>query len=329
MFFDFLKRKKYLDCDCMKHSIHFFYDEIRACCINIPGPVFYENYQGGNVDWDFVYRKRKALVKQINSPFSEKEYPSCCEGCCEKDSKFSSKKVPKFENKIDTMYFHNHMSCNAKCTYCTYGYIERGYKYRVLPLVKSLIDKEILSRNAHIYMSGGEITISTEFEGLLSVLLHYIYSKVEILTSGIKYCKSIEEAFIHDKCKLVISLDSANSETYKKIKQVDCFDKVVQNIKDYIKASENAKSNITMKYIIVDGVNDNNEEITNFIKLVSELGIKEIRLDFDYEKYKYTRNIKVPDYYFDLYKNFNEVSKQCGLNVQKCDQIEAILDKSH
>ena len=50
---------------------------------------------------------------------------------------------------------------------------------------------------------------------------------------------------------------------------------------------------------------------------------------FDYEKYKYTRNIKVPDYYFDLYKNFNEVSKQYGLNVQKCDQIEAILDKNH
>ena len=84
-----------------------------------------------------------------------------------------------------------------------------------------------------------------------------------------------------------------------------------------------------MKYIIVDGVNDNNEEITNFVKLVSELGIKDIRLDFDYEKYKYTRNIKVPDYYFDLYKNFNEVSKQFCLNVQKCDQIEAILEKSH
>ena len=329
MFFNLYKRKKYLDCDCMKHSIHFFYDEIRSCCTNIPGPIFYENYAGESVDWDFVYEKIKEFVKQINSIFSNKIYPSCCEGCCEKDSKITDKKVEKFENKIDKMYFHNHMSCNAKCTYCTYGYIERGYKYKVLPLVKSLIEKEILSRNAHIYMSGGEITISPEFEELLSVLLHYIYSKVEILTSGIKYCKSIEEAFIHNKCKLVISLDSANPETYKKIKQVDCFDKVVQNIKDYIKASENAKSNITMKYIIVDGVNDNNEEITNFIKLVSELGIKEIRMDFDYEKYKYTRNIKVPDYYFDLYKKFNEVSKQLGLNVQKCDQIEAILEKSH
>ena len=329
MFFDFFKRRKYLDCDCMKHSIHFFYDEIRACCTNIPGPVFYKNYQGKNIDWDFIYRKRKELIKQINSVFSGNEYPSCCEGCCEKDSKLKSNKVTNFENKIEKMYFHNHMSCNAKCTYCTYGYIEKGYKYKVLPLVKSLIDKDILSRNAHIYMSGGEITISPEFEELLSLLLHYIYSKVEILTSGIKYCKSIEEAFIHDKCKLVISLDSATPETYKKIKQVDCFDKVVQNIKNYIKASENAKSNITMKYIIVDGVNDNNEEITNFIKLVSELGIKDIRLDFDYEKYKFTRNIKVPDYYFDLYKNFNEISFDLGLNVQKCEQIEAILDKSH
>lgn len=328
--FDYIfKKKKYLDCDCMKHSIHFFYDEIRACCTNIPGPVFYPKYQGEKVDWDFVYEKRKNLIKQINSFFTKDSYPKCCEGCCEKDANLKEKKVSKFENRIDKMYFHNHMSCNAKCTYCTYGYIERGYKYQVLPLVKSLIEKEFLSRNAHVYMSGGEITISPEFEELLSTLLNYLYSKIEILTSGIKYCKSIEEAFKQDKCKLVISLDSACSETYKKIKQVDCFEKILGNIRNYIQASENAKTNITMKYIIVDGVNDNPEEISKFVRLVKELGIKDIRLDFDYEKYKFTRNIKVPEYYFDLYKTFNQLAIELDLNVQKCEQIEAILNKSH
>ncbi len=329
MFNYLLDKKKYLDCEWLKHSIHFFYDEIRACCSNVPGPIFYESYKDENVDWNYVYSERKKLVKNINSIFSDSSYPSCCEGCCDINRFLTDSKIQSFDNKINKVYIQNYMSCNAKCLYCVFKHVDKGLKYNVLPIIKSLIDKEILSRNAHIYMSGGEITISPEFEELLSLLLHYIYSKVEILTSGIKYCKSIEEAFIHDKCKLVISLDSANPETYKKIKQVDCFDRVVQNIKDYIKASENAKSNITMKYIIVDGVNDNNEEITNFIKLVSGLGIKEIRLDFDYEKYKFIRNIKVPDYYFDLYKNFNRVSNQFGLNVQKCDQIEAILDKSH
>ena len=329
MFDNLLKKKKYLDCNCMKHSIHFFYDEIRACCSNIPGPVFYPKYNGENVDWDYVYQKRNNLVNQINSFFSKDSYPKCCEGCCEKDSNLKEKKVAKFENTIDKMYFHNHMSCNAKCTYCTYAYIERGYKYKVLPLVQSLIEKEILSRNALVYMSGGEITISPEFEELLSTLLNYLYSKIEILTSGIRYCNSIEQAFVQDKCKLVISLDSACRETYMKIKQVDCFDKIIENIENYIRVSENAKTNITMKYIIVDGVNDNSVEISNFVRLVKRLGIKDIRLDFDYEKYKFTKDIKVPEYYFDLYKIFNNLATELDLNIQKCEQIEAILNKSH
>jgi len=328
MFKNFLKKDKYLNCHFMKHSIHFFYDEIRACCTNIPGPVFYPDYKDEAVDWNYIYNERKRLVKQINSFFEKESCPSCCKGCCEIDSYYTNTPVEKFDNKIEKMYFHNHMSCNAKCTYCTYGYIERGYRYRVLPLVKSLIEKEILSRNAQVYMSGGEITISPEFEELLSTLLNYLYSQIEILTSGIKYCKSIEQAFVQNKCKLVISLDSAVPETYKKIKQVDCFNKVVENIKNYIEASDNAKNNITMKYILVDGVNDNINEISGFITLVKSLGINNIRMDFDYEKYKFTRDIKVPEYYFELYQNFNKLSNEAGLNVQKCEQVEAILNKS-
>ena len=328
MFNKFLKKEKYLNCHFMKHSIHFFYDEIRACCTNIPGPVFYSGYNGETADWDYIFKTRKNFIKQINSIFSKETHPPCCEGCCEIDSYYQDKPVEKFDNKIDRMYFHNHMSCNAKCTYCAYGYIERGYRYKVLPLVKALMDKEILSRNANVYMSGGEITISPEFEELMSVLLNYLYSRIEILTSGIKYCKSIEEAFIHNKCKLVISLDSASVETYKKIKQVDCFNKVVENIRNYVNASENARTNITMKYILVDGVNDDIDEIKNFVKLVKSLEIKNIRLDFDYAKYKFTGSIKVPQYYFELYKYFNEAANEAGLDIQKYTQIEAILNNS-
>ncbi len=322
------KKDKYLNCPFMKHSIHFFYDEIRACCTNISGPVFYPDYKGEKVDWSYVYEERKKLISHINSIFSKEMTPKCCEGCCEINSYYQNLPVDKFNNYIDRMYFHNNMSCNARCTYCTYGYIDRGFRYKVLPLVKELIDKEILSKNAMVYMSGGEITISPEFEDLLSLLLNYLNSQIEILTSGIKYCKSIENAFVQNKCRLLISLDSSSSETYKTIKQVDCFDKVVDNLKNYIAASDNARNNITLKYILVDGVNDNITELSNFVKLVKELDIKNIRLDFDYEKYKYTRDITVPEYYFDLYKEFNNLSSEAGLIIQDCEQVKAILNKS-
>ena len=48
MFNYLFNKKKYLDCEWLKHSIHFFYYEIRACCSNVPGPIFYESYKDEN-----------------------------------------------------------------------------------------------------------------------------------------------------------------------------------------------------------------------------------------------------------------------------------------
>ncbi len=324
----FFTKKKYLDCFFMKHSLHFFHDSIKACCTNASGPVFYPNYSGGNVDWDYVFSVRKDFISKINSFFNKQEVPNVCKGCYEIAAGIKNSKVQKFDNIVERLYFHNNMSCNAKCIYCTYQHIERGYKYKVLPLLNSLIDKNILSKNATVYMSGGEITIYPEFEEMMSLLLNYLNSRIEILTSGIRYCKSIEEAFIQNKCFLIISIDSGTRETYKKIKQVDCFDVVIDNLKNYINASDNVKNNVILKYIIVDDYNDNKEEIKSFIDVATSLGIKNVRLDIDYEKYKLTKNISVPDSYFDLIAYFNELSEKNSLVVNHCEQVEAILRKT-
>lgn len=326
MFEKFFKKRTYLDCLLMKHSLHFFYDEIRACCTNVKGPIFYKNFKQQDINWDNIYKIRQNIINNIRN---KKDYiPEGCIGCCEKDNHITDSKPKDFANIINRIYFHNHMSCNAKCIYCTYENNGRGYGYDAIKYVQELIDKNILSKDALIYMSGGEITISNEFEDLLELLLTYLNSSVEILTSGIKYCKSIENAFIQNKCRLVISLDSGSKEIYEKIKQVDCFDKVVNNLENYIKASAHAKTNITLKYIIVDNINDNKDEIEKFLQLVKHLGIENVRLDFDYEKYKFTSENTVPDYYFDLYKYFNSSADEKNLKLQKCDQIEAILNKS-
>ena len=323
MFKNLFKKKAYLNCPYMKNSIHFFYDNISACCTNVNGPVFYPDYKGELVDWNEVYKKRKAIIKKIKSPFRKEVIPECCKGCCDANQFLSDTPPDNFVNEIQIMYFHNNMSCNAKCTYCTYSHIERGYRYLVVPLVKSLIQSNLLSKNTRIYMSGGEITISKEFEDLLSILINHVESRIEILSSGIKYCESIKEAFRQN-----ISLDSGGGETYKTIKQLDCFDKVIENIKTYLSVADSAKDNIILKYILIDGVNDNKKELENFLNTAKDLGINNVRLDFDYEKYRFTEDITVPEYYFELYDFFNTEVKKRNLNALKCTQIEAILNKS-
>ena len=131
----FFKKDKYLDCHFMKHSIHFFYDMIKTCCTNINGPILYDNYNGEKIDWDYVYKFRKKMAKEINSIFNKDTIPKICEGCYEINNHLSDKKIKPFENKIDRIYFHNVMSCNAKCNYCVYSHIEKGYRYNVVPFV--------------------------------------------------------------------------------------------------------------------------------------------------------------------------------------------------
>lgn len=329
MFENILKKGKCLDCYLLKHSLHFFYNEIRACCSNAKGPVFYPNYDGSNVNWDYVYKKRKTYIKKLNSLFDKTTVPEECIGCFEIANYMTNKKIENFPNVVEKVYFQNYMSCNAKCTYCTFAEEGRGYKYKVIPLVKSLIDKNILSKHAAVYMSGGEITISPEFEELLKLLTTYLENKVEIFTSGIKYCKSIEEAFIQDKLTILLSIDSGSRETYKKIKLVDSFDNVVSNLKKYTEATENAKNNITLKYILVDETNDNIEEIKNFFELVQELGIKNVRLDFDYTKYTLCNQDKIPKHYFELYEYFQTEAKRRNLKVYSYELVDKILNKNN
>lgn len=328
--FSWLKREKkqYLDCPYLKHSIHFFYDNIRACCVNIPGPVFYDNFEGGDINWDFIYNSRKKIFDNINKNKYPNGYPLECQDCCEKQHFITDLKIKSFENKIKRIYFHNNMSCNAKCTYCTYGWMTKGYKYKVVPMIKSMIEKNILSKDAYVYMSGGEMTIYPEFEELFSILSTYLNSCIEILSSGIKYSDAIKEAFKQNKCRIVISLDSGCRETYLKIKQVDCFDSVVNNIKSYISYTDNAKDRIVLKYIIVDNANDNKDEIEKFINLVVSLGVKNVRLDIDYEKYKYAMHKKVPTHYFELYDYFHKLANDNNLKIEICEQSEDIIKYS-
>lgn len=329
--FDWFKKKKniqYLNCPFLKNSIHFFHNNIRACCSNVSGPVFFDNFVGETMDTDNLYEQRKQLVKNINDGKYADGIPECCKNCCEVKANLQNEKISDFENKIERIYFQNNMSCNAKCIYCVFGDEDRGYNYKVLPIVKDMIKRDLLAENVLIYMSGGEITIYPEFDELFEVLSDYKNSFIEIFSSGIKYSEAINNGFKNNKTRMVISLDSGSRETYFKIKCVDCFDDVVNNIKTYVSTSDKAKDKIVLKYILVDGLNDNKDEIEKFINLVVSIGIKRVRLDIDYQKYKYSEQTVIPEHYFDLYDYFHKSAEENNLTIEICEQSEDIFKNS-
>ena len=61
------RKKKYLDCPYLKNSLHLFYDEIRACCSNVKGPIFYSNINNDtNVDPDYIYKITSLVIQNVN-----------------------------------------------------------------------------------------------------------------------------------------------------------------------------------------------------------------------------------------------------------------------
>ena len=326
---DFMfKKKKYLNCPYLKNGIHFFMDDIRACCSNVRGPVFYKNYDGSeSVDWDYVYKKRLKYVKKINSAFNNKSFPDECRGCYLIPKFLSDKKVPEFENKVSTFWIQNNMFCNAKCIYCVFSGFERDYKYDVIPLLKDLIKHNYFDKNAEITLSGGEITIIPDFDELLEIFLSYFNSKIHIFTSGIKYSTAIEKALGENRCDLLISLDSGTRETYLAIKGVDCFEKITDNLKNYISKTPNAKESIFLKYILINAINDNYTELEKFLNLVSELGIKKVLFDIDYLYYRFENNRLIPKFYYKFSDKYKELAEVRNLNFVIGNQTRAILDK--
>lgn len=325
------QKKQYLNCPHLQHTVHFFYDEIRSCCSNAKGITFEtinDSFEFDNNIEKNIYNKRKHVVNSINSIFTDENYPQFCQGCSLKHDFISENKILPFENYINEIYIQNYMGCNAKCSYCTFEYCRNKEQlYDVYPIIKQMINKGVLSRSANIYISGGEPTLSKEFELLLTTLTEHVEPQVEVFTSGIKYSKSIENAFINDKVRLLISLDSGSSSVYKIIKKVDAFDKIIENLKKYISVSNNAKNNIILKYILLDGINDSTEEIFAFLNLVSSLKIKNVMFSFDYEKYKYSSDIQIPQTYFEIFEKFSQYAKELDLNVDVSCQADAIMRK--
>ena len=67
---------------------------------------------------------------------------------------------------------------------------------------------------------------------------------------------------------LLTSLDAGTRETFKAIKRVDRFDRVVENLKKY----PTDKTRLMLKYIFLEGVNDNEADIDGYYEIVKDTG---------------------------------------------------------
>lgn len=286
-------KKRYLSCKWLEHGIIFDHANIlRVCCAQSHEGkgryVLKEDYKGEPIDWDDIFAQKRIQrdVQRNGGTFD------ACKGCIFFEYGEWDKK-----DYIDMLLLTHWIHCNSKCVYCPAirdeELIKYNQHYNVLPVIKDMMKRKILSKNAFVSIAGGESTIYPEFEELLHALLDYGISDIVINTSGIKYSPAISKGLEQGKVKILISLDAGTKETHKRLKLVDSFDDVVENLEKYANSQTRDKHLVSTKYIIVPGINDNKEEVNEWLELNKRLGINPLSLDIDIGWF-HENNDKVP-----------------------------------
>lgn len=315
-------KRKYISCNLIEHGFDTNIDAINFCCrsSNSGGgfkPLL-SNYHGEKIDWENFFKIKNAYRNQMKEGKIIEE----CKNCI-----YLEEKEWDDENYISYINFNHGMVCNSKCVYC---YLEnvKGTQtpYSALPIVKDMIDKNILRTGGHVTIAGGEPTADPDFEELLNSFVDFGINPIRVLTNGIKYSSAIEKGVRQGSLTTVISIDSGTKETYYKIKGVNAFDKVWEHIKKYSEAKMHPH-NVKSKYIIIPGINDSKKEIDLFLKKSLEAKIIEVSVDIELFWFDKNSN-NLPKHLFEILNHFMDKAAKLGLKADPIDRAVLLLNKT-
>ena len=315
---------KYLSCRYIEHGLDFEHTRLETCCFTCHSGgghiTLNSDYKGEMIDWDKLF----TLKRKYREEHKKGNILPNCKGCV-----FLEEKDWDEEDYINFLQFNYWIQCNSKCTYCyevqNKKIFDKIKPYNTVPIINEMIEKNILRKGGEIAFGGGEPTIAPEFEDLIKLLTESGFRNMRIHSSGIKFSPAIEEAIKKGVLNVVISIDSGCEKTYKKIKTVNSFKKVVENMKKYAAANKNNFGLMTSKYIIIPNVNDNRKEIDLWIETVKSIGGRWLAVDIEDVWYK-TNRATISPYYLDLVNYIIERANEYKMKVELYDRARGLKE---
>ncbi len=322
------KYERYVSCKWLESGVCFdngvYGSNVKLCCyMSAPGggnTMIFKDYHGEKIDWDKFFE----IKRQYRKIQKEGGTVEGCRGCVFLEDKYWLQ-----EDYIDNIIFDHFTKCNCACKYCYTEEDKKHYNslktYNIYPIIKDMFDKKIIRRNGAIGFGGGEPTILPEFDKLIKLFLKNGFDDMRVPSSGIKYSKVIEKGLASGQLSVVVSIDSSSRETYKKIKQTDAFNTVCKNLKRYAKAQKRFYT-VMSKYIIIPDVNDNREEIDNWLKFNKENNIQILIIDIENSWLNRYRQDKPDEKIMDLMKYVIQKTKEMNFyRLEICDRAKYLL----
>ncbi|MDE7244474.1 MAG: hypothetical protein K2O18_10965 [Oscillospiraceae bacterium] len=252
-----------------------------------------------------------------------------CKSCALRQEQYIVRKGYKKRYKQIAFYQQSCADCLAHCVYCCAGASDKNLRASAefqtdsLEYYAAFVDK-LLSLGwidddftCAVDMSERDsdkkigFVVNSLQKANLTPMLYKVGSCL------LTYSKNLEDLLRQGSVYIIWSLDAGSRETYRKIKQIDAFNQVVENVKRYIQADAFHGRFIVAKYLIVKGVNDREEEFDAYLLLVTELGLKYVSISFNFF-------IEADEFDLEFIRRCYSKIVACGLQLTNKNNSEAV-----
>lgn len=160
--------------------------------------------------------------------------------------------------------------CNLKCNFCTFEYIQDRSDIDHAFCIRALYDMSEMGVKAINITGGGEPTLHKDFSSIMKFAKRR-GMEVGLFTNGMVIDEEVANDIVNNCSWVRVSIDAGRAETFKRIKMVDGFDRVVDSVKRLIDAKKRNSSSCTVGigFVITQ---QNFNDIGLFGNLIAETG---------------------------------------------------------
>jgi pyruvate-formate lyase-activating enzyme len=160
--------------------------------------------------------------------------------------------------------------CNFNCIYCGVkkGMDSKLYKQSLVGLLHKFAEKNS-GEHMEIVLASGEICVSPYCDEVLGIISKNQWS-ADIFTNASVFNQKLADLMSLGFAQIQVSMDAGTQETFAAVKGMDCWNKVVANLKKYASGTKSPKQ-IVLKYILLPGINDNTADVDGFTELAHQL----------------------------------------------------------